>query len=293
MELFTSVDGRAARVRVPGGLVDAADVPRLVEAAHSAGGMAHLTSRSTLQFRNVPDHFHLDMGADVDVIASPLDPACAGIARTVAARLPKDAPLVAVDDGSGQLLQHRPSRGLMLAGEGKARLLGTDDVVGVDEAVDKLVALEGHAEKSAATAAPLGWLERGDGLVDLGGITAFGQIPATMLEIIAVLEADLSVTPWRSLIIHGLSEHAAEAAVRVLAPMGMSFDEHSRWTRITACIGAPSCPHALSDVRADAARITDPGRVHVVGCATACGSPDTAHTQYLATGDGEYDVNER
>lgn len=293
MELFSSADGLTARIRVPGGRIDAANLPALVEATRLGDGYAHITSRGNLQLRQVPEHFTFSLGADVDVLASPLSPTCARLARAVAARLPSGAPLVGIDDGSGDILSHHPEHGLALVDESHARLLGTSEVYPLEVGVDKLVALEGGPESPAYAPVPLGWLERADGTVDLGGITAFGKVSAHILNMLTVLEADVSVTPWRSLIIHELEPGAAEAAVRVLAPLGVSFDAQSPWARVTACIGAPACRHALSDVRADASRVLDPGRVHVVGCEKACGRPAGPHTEYLATGDGEYEVTQR
>lgn len=290
MELFSSADGQSARVRVPGGRIDASDLPRLAEAASVAGGIAHITSRGNLQFRRVPEDFQMDLGHHVDVIASPLSETCSAVARDIARRLHPGSPLIGIDDGSGQILQHRPARGLMLTSDKHARLLGTREVFSLAVAVDKLAQLAGGPEQGAASGAPLGWLERADGRVDLGAITPFGQLTAQILDIISVLEADLSVTPWRSVVIHGLDVGAAEAAVRVLAPLGMGFDENSRWARVTACIGAPACRHALSDVRTDAVQITEGGRVHVSGCAKSCGRPMGPLTEYVATGDGEYEI---
>lgn len=143
-----------------------------------------------------------------------------------------------------------------------------------------------------ATTPPLGWFDDEDA-VSLGGITPFGVLTAKMLDLLAALEADVSLTPQRSVFIHDLPAGHAEAAVRILAPLGMSFDAASPWARVTACIGAPRCRHALSDVRADAARLTDHGRVHVVGCDRACGRPQGPHTEYLATADGEYEITQR
>lgn len=299
MRLISSADGTTARLRIPGGRIGAGDFADLVAAAAEGEGHLHTTSRGNIELRGLSGAPGVDLGPDRDVIASPLSPVCAQVARELASLLPADAPLVAVDDGSGDMLAHGPRHGLSLVGVNQARVYGDGQVVGLMQAVQRVAALcdgqdAGRADLPAEEReAPLGWLERPDGLVDLGGVSAFGVIPRKVAQLITVLEVDVSVTPWRTFVLHGLEPGAAEAAVRVLAPLGVSFDAATDLVRISACIGAPACHRGLSDVRADAFRSGAQGRVHFVGCAKACGRPKTPHTEYLATGEGEYEVTAR
>ena len=69
----------------------------------------------------------------------------------------------------------------------------------------------------------------------------------------AAIEAPLVVTPWRSVLVCDLDEAVADAALRVLAPLGLVFDENSPWLTVSACTGSPGCAHSAADVRADAA----------------------------------------
>ena len=86
-----------------------------------------------------------------------------------------------------------------------------------------------------------------------------------------------------------LDEAVADVALRVLAPLGLVFDENSPWLSVSACTGSPGCAHSAADVRADAARVAGQRirRVHrhFVGCDRACGSPRAGEV-LLATGDG-------
>jgi precorrin-3B synthase len=98
------------------------------------------------------------------------------------------------------------------------------------------------------------------------------------------------ITPWRSVLVFDLTEDVADVALRVLAPMGLVFDENSPWLSVSACTGSPGCERSAADVRADAAAavaVAEPaaGHRHFVGCDRACGSPATGDV-LVATGDG-------
>lgn len=191
----------------------------------------------------------------------------------------------AASDGDGHV-HITSSESIQIRGLGGA---GERDLVPDDE----VEALARGVEDRKYEAVPLGWIERSDGLVDLGAAVAFGMISAKVAQLLTVLEADISLTDARTLVIHGLEPHVAEAAVRVLAPLGLSFDEATDLVRISACVGAPTCRYGLSDVRSDALRSGAAGRVHFIGCERACGRPPIPHTEYLATGEGEYEVTDR
>jgi precorrin-3B synthase len=135
---------------------------------------------------------------------------------------------------------------------------------------------------------PIGWLSQGDGRVTLGAGVPLGVLQARVAEYLAAIGAPLVITPWRSLLVCDLDESVADVALRVLAPMGLVFDEHSPWLTVSACTGSPGCEHSVADVRADATAALDgpaAGHRHFVGCERACGSPPTGQV-LIATGDG-------
>jgi precorrin-3B synthase len=114
-------------------------------------------------------------------------------------------------------------------------------------------------------------------------------LDAEVARYLAAVGAPAAITPWRSVLLFDLDEGVADVALRVLAPMGLVFDDNSPWLSVSACTGTPGCAHSLADVRADATAAVDdgtqPGHRHFVGCDRACGSP--AHAEVLiATGDG-------
>jgi precorrin-3B synthase len=135
---------------------------------------------------------------------------------------------------------------------------------------------------------PVGWLPQDDGRVALGAAVPLGVLAARVAEYLAAIGAPLVITPWRSLLVCDLDEGVADAALRVLAPMGLVFDGNSPWLTVSACTGSPGCEHSAADVRAAAtAALDEPadGHRHFVGCERACGSPPVGEV-LVATGDG-------
>jgi precorrin-3B synthase len=135
---------------------------------------------------------------------------------------------------------------------------------------------------------PVGWLPQDDGRVALGAGVPLGVLQARGAEFLAAIDAPMAITPWRSVLVFDLDECVADTALRVLAPMGLVFDENSPWLSVSACTGSPGCQHSAADVRADAAAAVDhPAEAHrhFVGCERACGSP-AAGQVWVATGDG-------
>lgn len=140
------------------------------------------------------------------------------------------------------------------------------------------------------TRPPVGWITQDDGRIALGAAVPLGMLPARTAEFLAAIEAPLVITPWRSVLVCDLDEGRADASLRVLAPMGLVFDENSPWLSVSACAGSPGCEHSAADVRADAAAAAASGDVgarhrHYVGCERACGSPLDAEV-LIATHDG-------
>ena len=136
---------------------------------------------------------------------------------------------------------------------------------------------------------PVGWIEQDDGRVSLGAAVPLGVLEARVAEFLAAIEAPLVITPWRSVLVCDLDEGVADVALRVLAPLGLVFDEASPWLSISACTGSPGCEHAIADVRSDAAAaVTESApdtHRHFVGCERACGSPPVGEV-LVATPDG-------
>ena len=129
---------------------------------------------------------------------------------------------------------------------------------------------------------PVGWIVQDDERVALGAAIPLGVLTSRQARFLAAVGAPLVITPWRSLLLCDLDEDVADTTLRVLAPLGLVFDENSGWLDVSACVGSPGCERSLADVRAEAARrvtAKTPGagaRTHYVGCERACGSPPGA-----------------
>ena len=102
------------------------------------------------------------------------------------------------------------------------------------------------------TRGPIGWIEQNDGRVALGAAVPLGVLNARVAEYLAAINAPMVITPWRSVLVFDLDDEVADVALRVLAPMGLVFDENSPWLSISACTGSPGCEHSAADVRSDA-----------------------------------------
>ena len=123
----------------------------------------------------------------------------------------------------------------------------------------------------------------GPGLHPMGALIGFefGQIESETLAALATL-GDLRVTPWRMLLIEGLT------ALPDRPELIRAADDPRR--RVIACTGAPGCLQAHAPVRPLARRLADQvplGKtLHVTGCAKGCAHPGAADLTLVATARG-------
>jgi precorrin-3B synthase len=119
-----------------------------------------------------------------------------------------------------------------------------------------------------------------------------GRLSTQQAILLAVVDAPLVVTPWRSVIVCDLPEDVAEHLVGMLAASGLVFDESSPWVQASACAGAPGCAKSLADVRTDLtaavhkSQLAVGGQQHWVGCERRCGRPVGVVTDVVATTEG-------
>ncbi|WP_273735515.1 precorrin-3B synthase [Mycolicibacterium septicum] len=351
LTVHQAADGALVRVRLPGGMVTAAQLTALAEVAEQFGSPAmELTSRGNIQIRAVSD---TDAAAAAladagllpsptherarNIVASPLsgrsggvidvrplvtdldraiqaDPALAGLpgrfwfslddGRGDVSGIDADAGVHARDDGTCALLLAGRDTGVRLdTGDAVATLITVArrfvDIRGkawrITELDDHSALLDGLTAEAPAGATwpptvtpPVGWIEQRDKRVALGAAVPLGVLQARTAHFLAAIEAPLVITPWRSVLVCDVTEGVADTSLRVLAPLGLVFDENSPWLRVSACTGSPGCAKSATDVRADAAdAVNAPTETHrhFVGCERACGSPPTAEV-LIAAEDG-------
>ncbi|MBY0441084.1 MAG: precorrin-3B synthase [Mycobacteriaceae bacterium] len=362
LEVHHAADGAVVRIRLPGGMITAAQLATLAIAANQfASGALELTARGNIQLRGVADLGAVTaLVAEADllpsrtherirnIVASPLSGRRGGhvdvrtwvidLDDAIQAR-PELASLpgrfwFSIDDGRADVSGLGADVGLHVLGDTSAAgcallLAGRDTGIrlpanDVPHLIDALVgvglrfaALRGTSWRvkelanpvellagvagppsldltlargfAPVTTAPVGWIDQDDNRVALGAAVPLGVLPADVAACLAGIGAPLVVTPWRSMLVCDLDEDTADAALRVLAPLGLVFDEHSPWLRISSCTGRPGCVHAAADVRADASLAVRSEQAgwhrHFVGCERACGSPPTGEV-LVATAEG-------
>ncbi|OBH78767.1 precorrin-3B synthase [Mycobacterium scrofulaceum] len=347
LQVHRAADGALARIRLPGGMLTAAQLAALARVSSEHGSATlELTARGNVQLRGITDvTAAAEAIADAgllpsathervrNIVASPLSGRAGGTVdvRPWVAELdtairaePRLAELggrfwFSLDDGRADVSGLRADVGVHALPDGWALLLAGRDTgvwLTAGEVVETLVIIATRfastrgsawrvkelddvasllpgAELGAVafppvTRPPVGWIDQDDGRVTLGAAVPLGVLSATVAEYLAAVEAPLVITPWRSVLVCDLDEGVADVALRVLAPLGLVFDENSPWLNVSACTGSPGCAHSLADVRADAAAALggDKGmHRHFVGCDRTCGSPLSGEV-LLATGDG-------
>ena len=346
LQVHQAADGALVRIRLPGGMITAAQLAALSRVSSGLGsGTLELTARGNVQLRAITDVKSAAAAiADAgllpsatherarNIVASPLSGRVGGnrdvrnwVGELDAAICAE--PLLAelggrfwfsLDDGRADVSGLGADVGvhvfddgcaLLLAGRDTGVRLAVSDVITtlVDVAVrfiekrgrawrikelGDLASLLSGVELGAGfppvTKGPIGWIPQDDGLISLGAAVPLGVLPARVAEFFAAIEAPMVITPWRSVLVCDLDDAVADTALRVLAPLGLVFDENSPWLNVSACTGSPGCAHSVADVRTDAAQslgVDSAEHRHFVGCERACGSPLTGEV-LLATGQG-------
>ncbi|AST20714.1 hypothetical protein CEY17_07990 [Corynebacterium glutamicum ATCC 14067] len=233
-------------VSFPAGRVGASEWEMLADVAESQGdGAIYVTSLAQCQVRG-GSYSHAEPCATV--VATPGH--FVALAREIAGAVRREL-TVGLDAGDGAILRQSFDVGFLLVdasfhihinGVSTGQSVAPDDVVEVVrgladaselselsvEAVSKLCTPVAPIALSApkGNPAPIGWLEH-DGVVSLGAGIPGGRVEARLARFIAVIEAETTITPWNSLIIHDLHEGVAEQVVKVLAPRGLVFDANS------------------------------------------------------------------
>ena len=217
-------------VSFPAGRVGASEWEMLADVAESQGdGAIYVTSLAQCQVRG-GSYSHAEPCATV--VATPGH--FVALAREIAGAVRREL-TVGLDAGDGAILRQSFDVGFLLVdasfhihinGVSTGQSVAPDDVVEVVRGLADASELSVALSAPKGNPAPIGWLEH-DGVVSLGAGIPGGRVEARLARFIAVIEAETTITPWNSLIIHDLHEGVAEQVVKVLAPMGLVFDANS------------------------------------------------------------------
>jgi precorrin-3B synthase len=137
----------------------------------------------------------------------------------------------------------------------------------------------------------------GEGLFVCVGLP-FGRIAANDLRSLVASAnqggaSELRLTPWRTIVISLLTHDSMQSLADALPSDSFILAPDDPRLRVAACVGAPACPRATTDVRVDAlqlAAMVQPGTLlHVSGCAKGCAHPRPAALTLVAR-EGFYDL---
>lgn len=121
-----------------------------------------------------------------------------------------------------------------------------------------------------------------------------GRLTGAQWKSLSRVGRELRLTPWRSVVVTGITPGDATARLREWGAAGLIAGPDSAWTGVGACIGRPGCAKSLADVRGDAeAFVRTAGQplagqlpVHWSGCERRCGHPKGAWADVVAVPGG-------
>ncbi|GAA2667396.1 MULTISPECIES: hypothetical protein [Actinosynnema] len=330
VDVFQASDGGLARVRVPGGTIDAErfDVLRLA-ALELGDGWIELTSRSNLQVRGLAEGAELELGRRLsaagllptrthermrNIIGDPLDPGSQALCDELDLAL-RSVPSLGGLPGRFMLTAGHSVSGLGcdigVAGD-VLLLAGQDSGVRVSDPVAAVVAAALAFQKARGAAWRLSEVDFGVAKVTAAVVaTAPGAATSAERYTPAVTPVVPGPVPGRDLVVAGVPLGRLDArllpgtAVRVTPwralvlpssadTTGLITDPDSPLWGVGSCAGSPGCAKSLADVRTDAvawARTrTDRGPAHWSGCARRCGRPAGEVREFVATGGGYEEI---
>ena len=142
------------------------------------------------------------------------------------------------------------------------------------------------------------------GIAYLGVALPYGRMASAALDHLATLASrhgatGLRLTPWRVILVVGLSADAADAMLSELHDDGFILKADDARLHVAACPGAPSCNSATTPVQPDATRFSDlftdlaptATALHVSGCAKGCAHALSAPFTLVGRA-GRYDLIE-
>jgi len=280
LRLHEAADGLLARVRLPGGRIDARGLRAVADAARLGNGIVELTSRASLQIRGLADEALVARLTAGGLLPSPSHERVRNILASPFAGASVDALVAGLD----RALRADPemaglSGRLLFAVEDGTGLHGraADVTITVDGPVDVAQALEAARQGRRipgpiAPARPrLGASALPDGRRAVTAMPPLARLSPEQLEGLAALTPEVRIGVGRT-----VTAFAVEPAA--LRALGLVDDPDSGWFGLTACAGLGACARAQRDVRDQAARRAPRRRAgdppeHYAACPRNCGAP--------------------
>jgi len=227
---------------------------------------------------------------------------------------PEDASTLV--EGAVALMGDYPAaRGRM---SGLVALLGAEKVLSLAAASHhiQLAAVARRDVERPATASrrPIGPLrQRGPGHCAVGGMPVLGRLSGQQLDAVANVaeefcdrpgEAEVRLTPWRSLLIPNVTRQGSSSALDALEQLGLAIEVTDPALSVVACAGSTGCPSSFTDTQRDARAMVESLRnvptrsgfsVHFSGCSKRCADSTTEFDVTLVGGPtpGDYELEAR
>jgi precorrin-3B synthase len=223
-----------------------------------------------------------------------------------------EAAVVVGSDSAGSLVSglldlmaRHPEVGGRMAG--LVTRLGVDEVLrlaGESHDIRLSEVTPGEIERShAPSRRPIGVLaQRGPGHAMIGAMPVLGRLSVQQLQTIARVAEDFSepeaqaevrLTPWRSVVIPNIPHHRASVALKDLEHVGLAVDVADPALSVVACAGSTGCPSSFTDTQRDARTMIETLRttstrvgfsVHFSGCSKRCADSTTVFDVTLVGG---------
>jgi precorrin-3B synthase len=216
---------------------------------------------------------------------------------------PDDA--VSLVSGLLELMAHHPGAGGRMAG--LVALLGSDKVLDLAAASGGIRLSEATSDQievsNAPSVQPIGQLSQGgSGHTMVGAMPVLGRLSGQQFGAIAKVaedfcdparEAEVRLTPWRSIVIPNIPHQRAPRALRKLEQLGLAVDGADPALSVVACAGSTGCPSSFTDTQRDARAFVETLRatpiragfsVHFSGCSKRCADSTTTFDVTLIGG---------
>ncbi len=257
LRLHEAADGLLARVRLPGGRIDARGLRAVANASRLGNGIVELTSRASMQIRGLADD-----GLVAPLTAAGLLPVALPRARPEHPREPTrragrstpSSPISTARLCADPELAQLPARFLFAVDDGTGLHGREADVtivvggrIGIREALQAAARRTPDPRRGpAAPAQRLGAALLADGRVAVTVMPPLARVSPEQLDALAELVREVRIGVARTLTAFDVEPGALRA-------LGFVDDPDSGWFGLTACAGLGACEKARRDVRREAA----------------------------------------